>query len=246
MAKGVALLMTGAVLGASIVYVLMRDGDADSVGQMRVTSLPAQTSPRSTDEVGRVAPPAGVEETTAAGALVATGQTLPTGAAIETVPPVAHDAALPVQLPPGSDPDALIVPVSGIEPSQLFDTYTDARDSGRVHDAIDIMAAAGTPVLAAADGPIEKLFTSDKGGLTIYQFANHGDRGYYYAHLQGYADGLMEKRQVRQGDVIGYVGSTGNANPAAPHLHFEVFVLGSERQWWTTKPLNPYPLLGGR
>ena len=95
-------------------------------------------------------------------------------------------------------------------------------------------------------GPVEKLFTSDRGGLTLYQFDPSGQFAYYYAHLQRYADGLAEQQTVRRGQVIGYVGATGNANPDAPHLHFAVFVLGPERRWWEGTAVNPYPLLAGK
>lgn len=140
-------------------------------------------------------------------------------------------------------PSGLLLPVQGVLPSQLRDTFTDARSEGRVHDAIDIMADAGTPVLAVADGTVEKLFDSERGGLTIYQFEPSGRWCYYYAHLQRYADGLAEKQVIKRGDVIGYVGSTGNASADAPHLHFEVHVLGPEKQWWKGESINPYPLL---
>jgi murein DD-endopeptidase MepM/ murein hydrolase activator NlpD len=135
------------------------------------------------------------------------------------------------------------VPVQGIARAALSDTFDDARGGERRHEALDIMAPAGTPVLAAADGHIEKLFDSKQGGLTIYQFEPSGRYAYYYAHLQGYAPGLAEKEAVKRGEVIGYVGSTGNADPAAPHLHFAVFALGPEKQWWKGTPVNPYPLL---
>ena len=147
--------------------------------------------------------------------------------------------------PTGEVPPGLLVPVQGVLPGQLQDTFTDARSEGRVHDAIDIMAAAGTPVLAVADGTIEKLFTSERGGLTVYQFEPDGVYCYYYAHLDRYADGLAEKQVVKRGDVIGYVGSTGNASPDAPHLHFEIHRLGPEKQWWKGEALNPYPVLRG-
>lgn len=140
-------------------------------------------------------------------------------------------------------PSGLLLPVQGIQASQLRDTFTDARSQGRVHDAIDIMADAGTPVLAVADGTVEKLFDSERGGLTIYQFEPSGRWCYYYAHLQRYADGLAEKQVIKRGEVIGYVGSTGNASADAPHLHFEVHVLGPEKQWWKGESINPYPLL---
>ena len=145
--------------------------------------------------------------------------------------------------PAADAPSGLLLPVQGILASQLRDTFTDARSEGRVHDAIDIMADAGTPVLAVADGTVEKLFNSERGGLTIYQFEPSGRWCYYYAHLQRYADGLAEKQVIKRGDVIGYVGSTGNASADAPHLHFEVHVLGPEKQWWKGESINPYPLL---
>lgn len=142
-------------------------------------------------------------------------------------------------------PSGLLLPVQGITAAQLQDTFTDARSQGRVHDAIDILAAEGTPVLAVADGTIEKLFDSERGGLTVYQFEPGGTYCYYYAHLQRYADGLAEKQAVKRGDVIGYVGHTGNASPDAPHLHFEIHRLGPEKQWWKGESLNPYPVLRG-
>lgn len=152
-----------------------------------------------------------------------------------TAPPPAAQAA--------DAPSGLLLPVQGVLPSQLRDTFTDARSEGRVHDAIDIMADAGTPVLAVADGTVEKLFDSTRGGLTIYQFESSGRWCYYYAHLQRYADGLAEKQVIKRGEVIGYVGSTGNASADAPHLHFEIHVLGQEKQWWKGESINPYPLL---
>lgn len=137
----------------------------------------------------------------------------------------------------------LSIPVQGTTAARLAHTFTDARDQGRSHDAIDIMAPAGTPVLAVADGHVEKLFDSKRGGLTLYQFDSTGRYAYYYAHLQRYADGVAEKQSIRRGQVIGYVGSTGNADPAAPHLHFAIFLLGPERRWWQGTAINPYPAL---
>lgn len=153
----------------------------------------------------------------------------------------------PVRVPTSSASDAhpptLLLPVQGVDIADVHDTFDDARGSERVHEALDVMAPEGTPVLAAADGRIEKLFTSDRGGLTIYQFDPTGTWSYYYAHLQAYAPGLAEGMQVRRGQVLGTVGSTGNADPSAPHLHFAVFRLTPERQWWTGTPVNPWPLL---
>lgn len=143
-------------------------------------------------------------------------------------------------------PSGLVVPVQGIAPASLTPTFDDDRGEGRVHEALDIMAPTGTPVLAVADGHVEKLFDSDRGGLTIYQFEPSGRYAYYYAHLDRYAPGLAEGQALRQGQVIGYVGSSGNADPAAPHLHFAIFLLGPGKHWWEGTPVDPWPLLSGR
>lgn len=135
----------------------------------------------------------------------------------------------------------LTVPVQGIEAKSLRDSFNDNR-SGRLHQAIDIMAARGTPVLAAGDGRVEKLFMSKPGGLTVYQFDPQGEYCYYYAHLDRYAPDLAAGRLLKKGDVIGYVGSTGNASPAGPHLHFSIFRLGPEKRWWEGTAINAYPL----
>lgn len=135
---------------------------------------------------------------------------------------------------------ALTVPVQGISASLLSDTYSQTRAGGSPHEAIDILAARGTPVLAVEDGLVVKLFLSKPGGITIYQFDPDNAYAYYYAHLDRYADGVVEGAALRKGQVIGYVGSTGNASPDAPHLHFAIFKLGPERQWWRGTPLNPY------
>lgn len=137
----------------------------------------------------------------------------------------------------------LIIPVAGVRPDQLQDTFDDARSEGRVHDAIDIMAAAGTPVLAAVDGKILKLFQSDRGGTTIYQLSADEKTVYYYAHLQSYANGLSEGNVVRQGDVIAYVGDTGNAGAGNYHLHFSISAVSDPKRYWEGTNINPYPLL---
>jgi len=137
----------------------------------------------------------------------------------------------------------LIVPVAGVQPNQLLDTFSDSRSEGRVHDAIDIAAAAGTPVVAAADGQIIKLFQSERGGTTIYQLSTNQKLIFYYAHLQRYADGLTEGKYVHQGEVIGYVGDTGNAGPGNYHLHFSIAVVTDPKRYWEGTNINPYPLL---
>ncbi|WP_256354610.1 M23 family metallopeptidase [Variovorax sp. dw_308] len=133
-------------------------------------------------------------------------------------------------------------PVEGIDADKLRDTFGDGRPGHR-HEALDIPAPRGTRVVAVDDGPLVKLFTSKAGGLTVYQFDPSGRLAYYYAHLDRYADGLQEGKPLRRGDLIGYVGTTGNAPPDAPHLHFAVFLLGPQKQWWKGEALNPYQAL---
>jgi murein DD-endopeptidase MepM/ murein hydrolase activator NlpD len=135
----------------------------------------------------------------------------------------------------------LEVPVAGVGRDDLRDTFHDGR-GGRAHEALDIMAPRHTPVRAVEDGRIVKLFSSKAGGFTIYMFEPSETYCYYYAHLDRYAAGLREGQTVRRGEVIGYVGSTGNASPDAPHLHFAIFRLTPERQWSKGEPINPYPV----
>lgn len=133
-------------------------------------------------------------------------------------------------------------PLQGLTAKDLHDTF-DQNRSGRPHEAIDIMAPRGTPVLAVDAGTVRKLFTSKAGGFTVYQFDKEEVYCYYYAHLDRYAPGLIEGAPVERGDLIGYVGSSGNARPDAPHLHFAIFLLGPEKRWWEGKAMNPYPIL---
>jgi peptidoglycan LD-endopeptidase LytH len=137
---------------------------------------------------------------------------------------------------------SIVVPVLGIRASELHDSYEQPRGGGRTHRAIDIRAPKGTPVVAAVDGTVRKLFTSRAGGLTIYQFDVSEERVYYYAHLDRYADGVREGLFVKQGTVIGYVGTSGNAMDT-PHLHFAIEVLPPTKEWWKGTPVNPYPVL---
>lgn len=153
-------------------------------------------------------------------------------------------AIAPAVVSAAAGPDAIIVPVLGVAAASLHDTYEQARSGGRAHHALDIMAPRGTPVIAAVDGTIKKLFTSDAGGLTIYQFDVREERVYYYAHLDSYAN-VSEGMHVRRGDVLGYVGTTGNAPSNAPHLHFAIELLPPTKEWWKGTPVNPYPILTG-
>lgn len=136
------------------------------------------------------------------------------------------------------------VPVQGVRPDQLRDTFSESRSEGRTHDAIDIMAPAGTPVLAAADGEIIRLFESKQGGTTIYQrSARDRQMIFYYAHLQRYADGLAVGKFARKGEVIASVGDTGNAGASNYHLHFSVSMVADPKRFWEGKNINPYPFL---
>jgi len=226
---GTLLFLAGALVGANVVYFLMaRSNDAVPETAIAAGTAPAEQPPpgrlpRTADE-----PAAAVEPPAATAAPTRPAIPLPSRMPATTAP-----------LPAG----ALLVPVQGIAAANLVDTFDDRRGTDRVHEALDIMAPAGTPVLAATDGTIEKLFDSDNGGLTIYQFDTGRTHSYYYAHLQRYAAGLREGDPVRRGEVIGYVGSSGNASPGAPHLHFGIFLLGPEKEWWRGTPVNPYPLL---
>lgn len=167
----------------------------------------------------------------------------PSPARPPAVQPLAGAAAgLPV---PGGGRRALGLPIRGLPRTSLRDTFTESRSGERVHGAIDIMAPRGTPIVAVDEGAVAKLYNSKSGGITLYQFDPTRTYAYYYAHLDRYSDGLREGVYVRRGDVIGYVGSTGNAAPDAPHLHFQIFRLGPTQNWWEGMPINPYPFLAG-
>lgn len=137
----------------------------------------------------------------------------------------------------------LIIPVAGLKPEQLRDTFTESRSQARVHYAIDIMAPRGTAVLAAAEGKIVKLFLSEKGGITIYQTSADQKLVFYYAHLDRYVEGLKEGQMVRQSETIGYVGDTGNAVAGNYHLHFAIWIITDPKRYWDGTNINPYPLL---
>lgn len=211
------VFIVGVLVGANATYFVLSRGGVDR----RVAAAPAP--PVSTDPGAAAAPPP---------------QDAPTRPPTPSAPVPAIVRAVPA-------PSGLVIPVQGVTAGQLVNTFDQARGEGRVHEAIDIMAPTGTPVLAVADGWVEKLFTSDQGGLTIYQFEPTRTWSYYYAHLDRYADGLREGQPLKRGQVIGYVGYSGNANPEGPHLHFAINVLDADKRWHGGTPINPYPLLGG-
>jgi murein DD-endopeptidase MepM/ murein hydrolase activator NlpD len=143
-----------------------------------------------------------------------------------------------------SIPGRLVVPVAGVRREQLSDTWGQSREGGaRAHEAIDIMARRGTPVVAAAAGTVEKLFASARGGMTVYVRSPDRRTIYYYAHLDGYVPGLSERQAVRAGQQLGFVGSTGDASPDAPHLHFGMSTARPDEGWWQGRAINPYPIL---
>jgi murein DD-endopeptidase MepM/ murein hydrolase activator NlpD len=137
----------------------------------------------------------------------------------------------------------LTLPVLGIKKDDLRDAFNETRGSGRRHEAIDVLAPRHTPVLAVEDGTVARLFLSDAGGITIYQFDPTEHYAYYYAHLENYAAGLMEGDRVKRGEVIGHVGTTGNAPRDTPHLHFAIFKMSGEGKWWQGTPIDPYSVL---
>lgn len=224
--KSLLLFLAGVLVGANVVYFMVA---RDCRAPITDRTTPAAAPPAATQPPAANAPAAPSDG-------VATTPAAPPSA--PNVAPAVTAAAV-AQLS-GS---GLLLPVAGITPKQLTDTFTDARSEGRSHEALDIMAARGVPVLATADGKVVKLFTSVRGGLTIYEFDPTETYAYYYAHLDRYEPGLAEGQTVKRGDVIGYVGSTGDASPEAPHLHFAIFVLTPEKQWWKGTAINPYPLL---
>ena len=198
----------------------------------------------------RVIPPQALASPSVAIAITPSPSPSLTSAPISSPSPSAEPSVvITPQATPAPSPEGfvgvlnLIIPVAGVRREQLIDTFSEARSEGRTHDAIDIPAPAGTSVLAAADGEITKLFHSDRGGTTIYQLSADRKVVFYYAHLQGYAANLQEGQYAHQGDVIAYVGDTGNAGPGNFHLHFSISILSDPKRYWEGTNINPYPIL---
>lgn len=236
-----------AAVGALVAYLSYRSGTPEPVTPVAVPSPGATPSdaPPSPSTQGQVSPspdasaspPASPSATPATEATPDASQwNWPDSAPAAESPSSQEDTAKNVAPP-------LLVPVEGIRVDQLQDTFTASRSQGRVHNAIDIIAPKGTPVLATADGRVVKLFNSIPGGVTIYQLSTDEKLVYYYAHLERYADNLKEGHLARRGEVIGYVGDTGNATPGNYHLHFSVSVVSDPRRHWEGVNVNPYPLL---
>ncbi len=179
----------------------------------------------------------------------------PTAAALPTVPapdvsmPKAAPLPLPappepVTIPVGNKATGIGLPLPNLQKGAIRNTFDDTRGGGTKHEAADIMAPRGTPVLAVVEGNVVKLFNSKKGGITVYQYDNQRRFCYYYAHLDRYAEGLKEGMLLRKGETLGYVGSTGDARADAPHLHFAILELGPDKLWYRhTTAINPYPIL---
>lgn len=140
---------------------------------------------------------------------------------------------------------SMVVPVEGVHADQITDTFLESRGS-RVHQATDILAPRGTPVLSATDGRVLKLFTSVAGGLMVYAADSTARFVLLYSHLDAYVPGLTEGMPLRAGQQIGTVGTTGNASSNTPHLHFGIARVRDVSQWWTGTPVDPLPLLRRR
>jgi peptidoglycan LD-endopeptidase LytH len=230
--KYLVTFLAGALFGALTLFIGLRQLGQDPSQPAVMVAAPAVTAP---------AP-------VTAGSALASSPVVSTDLADANLPLLPAPgveqalAAIPAAVS-GAPGDKLLVPVEGIKAAQLTDNFDQPRGSERHHEALDIMAPTGTKVIAVADGKVVKLFNSKPGGLTVYQFDPSEKYAYYYAHLDRYAEGLKEGAQIKRGDLIGYVGATGNANPAAPHLHFAVVELTPEKQWWKGTPINPYPLM---
>ena len=236
-ALGVALgLLVGAFLTAAIVW---RYGNVVGSREARLSHPP--TPP---DAVDRFAGGDGIDD---AGAAVVEGLAAPAVGTSGEPPPVVAPAAPPDPALAGPaaaelENRSLLIPVQGIRPEQLTRTFSDSRSGGRTHEAIDILAPMHTPVVAVEGGTIARLFHSKAGGITLYQFDPTERFCYYYAHLDRYAEGIREGQQVSKGQVIGYVGVSGNAPRNTPHLHFAIFRLSEAKRWWEGTPVDPYDI----
>ena len=251
--KNVLVFVIGALVGALCIFIFVTlhpplqpqtsfcpqvPAALAPLGGVTAPARPVSTPPTA----GIAAPPVTAAQPMASAAAIAESTTAQSATSTTASTQASASPSIPTERPTS----ALLIPVAGIKASQLTDTYTDARSGGRVHDAIDIMAPRGSQVIAADDGKVAKLFYSKFGGITLYQFDPTEKFVYYYAHMDSYAPGMIEGKQLHRGDLVGFVGSTGDASATAPHLHFAISVLGPEKHWWQATAINPYPLLSGR
>jgi murein DD-endopeptidase MepM/ murein hydrolase activator NlpD len=226
--------------GAALLYALLWRWQALAPPDLRpiARATPPATQPRAAEGGATPAPPPSAPPSREPGDS--------TDGWLRYVPFASHpDVAFSPAAAPGDlgqlQQKSLLFPVSGFDRHQLRDNFAEMRGD-RVHEAIDMLAQRGTPVLAVDDGVVKRLFESKAGGHTVYQFDPSETFCYYYAHLDRYADGLREGQRVRKGDTIGYVGTSGNAPPTVPHLHFTIFKLNPDKHWWEGVPINPFPL----
>jgi murein DD-endopeptidase MepM/ murein hydrolase activator NlpD len=214
------------------------------VGSLGRGAAPAPATPLASAAAGATGPMAGAVSALKSATSGAVDESA--NAVVEVPAPTSGSSGIiPTEAPEAKALAArnLDIPVSGVSPGKLVRSYHDARSGGREHEALDILAPRNTPVIAVEDGTIAKLFNSKAGGITVYQFDPGQQYAYYYAHLERYADGLKEGDQVHRGQVLGYVGTTGNAPKDTPHLHFAVFRLTSDKHWWEGTPIDPYDIL---
>lgn len=242
-ARGMLLFAAGVIVGAFLFYTVawrtgglapghwLTRGSRDLAAEQPAAPRPIPTFPFPTPTATATLAATPVSSLPASGLEPAVLTDRPVGASI-----LARGFAVPQIVP-------LLLPVAGVHISALHDNFDEARGATRRHEAIDILAPRGTPVLAAVDGTVAKLFTSQQGGLTVYEFDRAGEFCYYYAHLDRYAPGLVEGMALKRGDRIGDVGTTGNAPKDTPHLHFAMFRLGPDKHWWQGEAVNPFPLL---
>ena len=234
----IAAAVAGVIIGAVATAVLMSSRGG---GDLTVPTASQLTPGIETDDVVAVLDAA----TPGASARIS-----PEPARADPAGPQPVDPSIPTISAAGGDAlddlrgRRLTIPVSGIGPGQLHQTFTDPRSGGaRTHHAIDILAPRNTPVVAVEDGTIARLFMSKAGGITLYQYDPGRNYVYYYAHLERYADGLKEGAQISRGQLLGFVGTSGNAPPNTPHLHFAIYVTTDPKRWWEGAPLDPFLVL---
>jgi murein DD-endopeptidase MepM/ murein hydrolase activator NlpD len=246
------LLLAGSILLGLTALVWYLSSKPRSTPVMPIDQPPAATaelSPPSNNAGGAPGATAGTPTPDAATPAPETSPSVAPPSSVNGATPTSPTPSAPAQdAPPAASSNGagLIIPVAGIRPEQLQDTYTQSRSEGRTHNAIDIMAARNTPVVAAADGTIIKLFQSERGGITLYQLGTDNRTVYYYAHLERYADGIVENRFARRGELLGYVGDSGNAGKDNCHLHFSIWLVTDPKRFWDGENINPYPLLTKR
>ncbi|NHZ79891.1 peptidoglycan DD-metalloendopeptidase family protein [Massilia sp. CCM 8695] len=241
--KWLLTFLAGLLLGAGSLFVYLRTVPVPKPAQVVVVAPAAPA----TAAVAAPAAPGGVSLPVSELPGVPVVSTdlseldLPLRPAMSEVALPAANGASAAAVPAGAK---LMVPVEGVKLASLRDNFDQPRGADRHHEALDIMAPKGTKVLAVSDGKLVKLFNSKPGGLTVYQFDPSEKYAYYYAHLDRYAEGVKEGMDLKRGDLVGYVGVTGNSDPNAPHLHFAVVELTAEKKWWKGTPINPFPLMG--